>query len=307
MKVLVLGTVHFGESSDFLKWDAKKPSPKALDPLIERLAAFKPDAIFVEYFAPPELVVIGHAYKDAASLFPLSEGLRKKLGISWYEAREKAKELLSDGEFGRAIPYLLAFYDVPSALLNWMRLTPSERESLPREVVEYLGGISSSSNEINLIAIPLALRLNHTRLYGIDALVEDVPPSLANELINLFNRLNREGKFRESNETFEDMKGVFLKSLEREDLLEFYRYINSRQILEKMEKQWDILTEFGGKLGRMKVRSWLARNMKMAAYILENLAHIPAERGLVLVGSSHNLPLERFLTAAGVDVIHGVE
>ncbi len=306
MKILVLGTVHFGGSSDFLRWDAWKPFQRAFDTLLDRLAAFEPEAIFVEYPAPPELALSSQVNKNNRRIFSLSKEIQEELRINWYGASEKSRELLRDGEFGQAILYLLASYDVPSALLNWMRLTPDERKSLPQNVIEYLENISNSSNEINLIAIPLALRLNHTRLYGMDAIVEDVPPDLVDELIALFNRLNEEGKFRELNDTFEEIKGVFLKSLDRRDLLEFYRHVNSRQVLEKMEKQWDILSRFGGKLGSMKVGSWLARNMKMASYILKDLAHIPAERGLVLAGASHNLPLERILTAANVEVIHGI-
>lgn len=306
MKVLVLGTVHFGESSDFRRWDARRPSMGTFDTLLNTLTAFKPEAIFVEYPAPSELALSSQVSENSRRIFSLSEEIRKELGIDWYGAREKARHLLRDGEFGQAIPYLLAFYDVPSALLNWKRLTPDERESLPRKVAEYLESVSNPSDEMNLIAIPLALKLNHTHLYGMDAMVEDVPPALVDELNALFNRLNEEGRFRQLNDTFEEIKAVFLKSLEKDDLLEFYRYINSRQVLESIEKQWDILSRFGGKLGSMKVRSWLAQNIRMASHILENMAHLSADRALVLVGASHNLPLERILTAAGVEVIHGV-
>ncbi len=301
MKVLVLGTVHFGDSSDYYRTQWGNPTPKDMEGLVEYLATYDFGAVFVESPAPWEWALLKDTYGDESAYMDLATRLQKDLAVGWFEAYRKSDALLKEGDLKGAVEHLLAAYDLPSAVLNWARLGDREKGTLREDVREYLNG--QRPNEIDLIAVPLALRLGHVRLYGADAFVEDVPEHMTDALIETFKRLDSEGKFKKIKEIMDKWKVLYDKSFENEDLLGFFLHINSKDSTDALEEQWRVLSEYGGVPGRLKVRSWLARNMKMASYVLKGMAHIPAERALVLVGVSHKGPLEKLLATAGVEIL----
>ncbi len=293
IEILVLGTIHLGDSSDYYRRESARIENRLLEPLIDRLSTFSPDAIFVEFPSEDEIALGVKEYGNFAPYVEVAAKLQKELGVGYAQAGKIADEKLSAGEFARAIPYLVAAYRIPSALLNWFRL--DDRESLPPYLSRYLSTFAASSGEIGRIAVPLALRLNHMNLHSMDAIVEDVPPDMTDELMEAFRTLNEKAPFLKS--LFDEINRLFEEYSKRGNLLEFYRRINNYDILRDLERQWDALRRFGGNVGRIKFLTWQVRNSRMVSAIVDRSARMQFSRVLIIVGLSHKLIMERFISA----------
>lgn len=295
IEILILGTIHLGDSSDYYRRDPARIGNRLLEPLIDRLSIFSPDAIFVEFPSEDEIALSVMKYGNFAPYVEVAAELQKELGVGYVQAGKIADEKLLAGEFARAIPYLVAAYRIPSALLNWFRLDDRDRKSFPPYLSRYLSTFAASSGEIGEIATPLALRLKHMNLHSMDAIVEDVPEDMTDELMEAFRTLNEKAPFLKS--LFDDINRLFEEYSKRGNLLEFYRRINNYDILRDLERQWDALKQFGGDVGRIKFLTWQVRNSRMVSTIADKSARMQSSRALVIVGLSHKLIMERFIVA----------
>lgn len=308
--VLVLGTPHLSTLGDRFEGEL-------LEPLLERLAAYAPDAIGLESIPPAALadMLARPEFEDVVQQFAgerahWGRAMQRELGLPWREAADSADALLEkDGASGlspaerqRLIRFLLAAYDDLSALLHWSYLpedVSGADPAVPDSVRTWLSEQARSANERNTIGVELARRLGLRRLLYIDDhhdkdLFLDIAPSLVEEL--------------NQNETYASVLGDpfiadteerFEQAVAAGDLLPFYRFINTPEYGSRdAALQWDVWLRTGleSRLDRTRLALWEVRNLNMASHIRRATATTPGGHLLVVVGNGHRPFLESYLT-----------
>lgn len=307
-QVMVLGTAHLSEAPE--GWD-----PKVLDLLIDRLVSFEPDVITIENQPGPttsKLWTYRSIYPEAAAsyagralMMAATAGLSLDMDMPESEAElrlhlAKVGNNPTPADRRRSVALFAAAGDPYSALVQWWLLPSSERvpgDGVSDRLVTLLEELGQQREEGVLLAARLAVRLGLQRLYQIDSQEDDVfnPeesevfaqtvfPSVG-ELYNADPAAKARGKV-------EDMTTS-------EAALTAYRKLNDHRIERRLsEIEWlgamKVKTE--GDVGRKRVSAWEARNLRMAANIREASARAPGGRVLVIVGASHKLWLEAYLS-----------
>jgi hypothetical protein len=181
-QVLVLGSPHLSQLPD-------KLDPALLEPLLERLAAFKPDVITVEGLSGEECDTLlrfkaahGSAWDDYC--WP-TDDLEKATGLSVPKASEEIERTLAawpanpaPAERRRLAMLFLAANDRGSAAVQWLRLPASERragDGLTDAMVEIIARKGKPPNENYAIGAALAARLGLERVYEVDDHTADTP------------------------------------------------------------------------------------------------------------------------------------
>lgn len=309
-QILVLGTAHLsGAPDDF--------DPAVLEPLLQRLASFRPDAIAIEALPGrniDQMWAYRETYPGVASDYggrsmALAGLTRATLNMDMPQAEAEVRRTLASwpasptaAQRRRLAALFIAAGDPWSALVQWWKLDPSERiadASVPRLLVEQLAAYETPArrNENHLIASRLAVRLGHERVYGMDDQGNDLPRG-----------------FEENMEAFveqpwfaalmQDQRLAPLREANRrlttpDEALATYRTLNTwRAARTDADAQWlNMLNrESPGDVGRARVALWEARNLRMAANIREVAAQFPGGRVLVVVGSSHKPWLDAYLS-----------
>lgn len=307
-EVLVLGTVHLAQ----LK---ARPRPEALERLHALLARFGPTVICVEHLSGHDISAmdaLGGTYRQVAEMFAkddLRYGklLRRRLGCSREQAVLRATELLAHapnlGPLSRArlVAFLLAAYDVPSALLQWSYLPDAVRAktgTLPARVKQFLDESLASPNETSALAVPLGREVKLQRLAPVDSqwdgarlLLEPAP-----KLEEAFGHPLRKAIAAEGVYTDKDRRTE--AAIRAGDLLPLYLHINSPEFAAMdVVAQWGpwLRMNLASGLDRYRYGNWEARNMHVVANIVDAAASPRAERVLVVIGVAHKPYLEDVL------------
>jgi hypothetical protein len=306
-QILVLGTPHLSGTPE--SW-----SPTTLAPLLDKLAAFKPDAIAIEAL-PGRNIHSMWAYRASYPEVAETYGGRAMLmaaiarvgvGLDMPEADAEVRRTLEtwpatpSAEQRRKLAALFAAAGDPnSALVQWLRLAPQDRiadDNVPRLLVEQFAAFEARRNENHLIAARLAVRLGLERVDPTDDQSDETGPN-----------------FRQSMETF--MQEPWLADLlaqprfqrlmnavqalnTPEEALATYRMLNSREAgLTDADGQWlNMINRVSpNDVGRQRVAAWEVRNMRMIANIREVSARRPGGRVLVIVGSAHKPWFDAYL------------
>lgn len=303
-EVLVLGTAHLSNAPKGFK-------PESLQPLLSRLAAFKPDIIAVESIPGEECALIKQypSIYDPENVAPfcIDTGKAKTAtGLDQPEAVTAVHEAMktwpahpSAAQRRHLTALFLAAGEPASALVQWLQLPERERragDGLDEALVAQMNKRLGYDNEIYRIAAPLAVKLGEQRLYPIDDHTGDnvtVPHSQDKAFAAAI------GKAWDSNlarrQPIEDHQKTLL---EHNDTLALYRYLNRPDISQLM-----IETDMGAALtdgappyyGHMYVIGWETRNLRMAANIMATFRERPGVRVLVIVGATHKPWLDNFL------------
>lgn len=303
-EALVLGTPHlsgFPEGFD----------PKSLEPLLVRLAAWKPQIITIEGVSGPDCERL-QRYK------PLYPGAfddycwdpapaQKAVGLDMPTATAEAARLLgtwpadpTSAQRRKLAAIFLAGGEQASALVQWLRLPLGERhvgDGLDDVLVARLEYLSKRRNENFLVASVLAARLGLDRVYSTDdhsadattaSLADDPGYEAAMRRIwgNPFVAQRREHD------------KVLQSRLDADGVMALYRDYNSAAA---MRMAFD--SDFGAALadatpenyGRRYTGWWETRNLRMVANIRAAMAERPGARTLVIVGSSHKGYFEAYL------------
>jgi hypothetical protein len=305
-QVLVLGTFHYRELKDGFR-------PALVSGLLDRLAAFRPDAIAVEALpggAVRELALEEDAtpvHREvvegfAAAALGLGREAQKALGM---DALQAARALGPGGrpEAGtRGVLVALAAYDWPTGLLAWSGLSAEARAGSPpisKGLAARLDAKLAEVNEIQGLALPLARRLGLARLDGVDAfedlwaigpVMEALAPVARSD--PRFVAARRAAIYRRS-------RALQAASLRKGDLLPAYRFLNSaRYAREDVAAQWGVFlgTKLPGGANRSREALWEERNLKIAARIRVLSARHPGGRILVIYGAAHRPFLEDYLS-----------
>lgn len=300
--VMVLGTPHLSDLPESF-------DPDHLSGLLERLEAWRPQAIAIESLSGAQCdfmrryperyseTVEGYCWDPAPA--------RAATGLDVPAATAEAERLLASwpekptaSQRRRLAAVFLAGGEQASALVQWLRLPTTERhagDGLDDILVARLETLSGRRNENMLIAAPLAARLGQERVYAMDDHTADAPvgneEAYGKAIMAAWDNpaVARRGAVHD---------GLADKIGTDEGILALYRAYNAPE-----EARLAFEGDFGAALeepspqrfGRRYVGYWETRNLRMAANIREMLGFNPGMRALVIVGSSHKGYLESYL------------
>lgn len=300
-QVLVLGTPHLSQLPE-------KLDTSLLTPLLDRLAAFKPDVITIEALSGEEC--------DAAKRFAPQHGgvwsdycfdtaeIEKATGLDVPKATAEVDRTLaswpaspSAAQRRHLAMMFLAANDRASATVQWWRLTQAERHSgdgLTEKMIEMIERKGKAPNENTAIGAALAARLGLERVYPADDHIADGPP-VSDDYGKAVQAAWQQKPVPAVKTQFETLQ-VHLKS--SADVLALYRFQNSpatqrATIASDMGRNAAFRSD--GLYGRQYLSWWENRNLRMAANIRSAFAKKPDAHVLVIVGATHKGYLDAYL------------
>jgi hypothetical protein len=301
-EVLVLGTPHLSQlPSSF--------DPAALQLLNDRLADWRPQAIAIEALSGMQCDFLRrypHRYKDSVASYCWDTAPAKAAtGLDVPAATAQADQLLaawpaapSDSQRRHLAALFLAAGEQASAVVQWLRLPEAARkpgDGLDTALVERLHTLERKRDESYLIAVRLAARLGHERVYPMD----DHTADSADEDPKASGEAMMKAWSNPVNEKRQLMDRALKERLGTPgDVLAMYRALNApgqgRLVFD---------SDFGAALnepspqrfGRGYLGYWETRNLRMASNIRDVLGARPGMRMLVIVGASHKGYLEAYL------------
>ncbi|HVU30578.1 MAG TPA: DUF5694 domain-containing protein [Sphingomicrobium sp.] len=300
-EILVLGTPHLSQLP-------KPLDPKLLEPLLDRLASFKPEVITIEALSGEECDTLQrfkarhHGAWDDYCL-PTDE-IEQATGLSVAAAQDEIDRTLNSwrGEPSpaarrRLAMLFLAANDRSSAQVQWLRLPEAERRSgngLTPAMVEILERKGKPQNENIAIGAALAARLGLERVYPADDHLAD-GPDLGESYGKAIQAAWSQKPVPEVRLEYERRSANIATS---SDLLAFYRFLNDPETQRN-----SIAGDMGRNAsyptpelyGRQYLAWWENRNLRMAANIRAAFAAKPDARVLVIVGATHKGYLDAYL------------
>jgi hypothetical protein len=301
-QMLTIGNAHLVEL----------PTPmtaELLAPVLDRLAAWKPDIITHEAISGEQCDVLErYAARYPGMLARYcwgTEEAAKATGLSVAAAVAAIDKTFTDwparpsAAQRRTLAVLfLAANDRFSAQVQWLQLAPAERiaaDGIDSTLLPILNRIGRRPNESYDIAVALAVRLGHQRVYAVDDHTADSiqalgGPDLSAAMLTLWDR-PRAGLLAE----FEDRAA---RLNDASAVLDFYRFLN------RPDTQRAFVTEdFGHALkdpkpphhGRTYVAWYEVRNLRMVASIRAAAGNQPGARVLNIVGAAHKPYYDAYL------------
>lgn len=306
-QVLVLGTAHLRGLKDL--------QPAALDGLLDRLAAYKPQIITVETEPGDECdLAARQPVKYGADYCPSTAAAKAATGLDIPDALTEVAKTLKAWP-AQPTPaqrrHLAALYfsatESASAYAQWLQLPASERhagDGLDAALVQNIDKIATTNNENYLIAARLAARLGLQRVNHVDNHTGDnldVPD--AKTLMEPLNAAWAAGG------------GPALKEQEKRteplehgaDLLPLYRALNqpaSLKVFAEANVVGPMQSTSPERYPQMWVGGWETRNLRVVANIRETFRERPGTRVLSIIGVSHKPWLDSWLgMLQGVEIV----
>ena len=305
--VLVLGTPHLSQLPN-------KLDPALLEPLLARLAAFKPDVITIEALSGEECDTLhrfeaqhGSAWSDYC--WDTAE-IEKATGLSVPAANLEAERTLASwpasptpAQRRHLAMLFLAASERGSATVQWLRLAPAERhagDGLTQPMVEMIERKGKPLNENYAIGAALAARLGLDRVYAADDHLADGPDG-GDAYGAALQAAWRQKPVLPVRTEYERRQANIGSSA---DLLAFYRFLNS-----PATQRGSIAGDMGRNAtfstpelyGRQYLAWWESRNLRIAANIRSAFVDRPQARVLVIIGATHKGYLDAYL-----DMMQGV-
>lgn len=306
-QILVLGTVHLSELPAGF-------NPEKLDPLLARLAVFKPDIITIEALSGEECdLALRHPAKYGQDYCASTQVAQTATGLDLPSAMARLTSLLSTlpatptaAQRRQLAATMLAANDRASAFVQWLQLPKSEQraaDGLDQSLVELLQAISKRNNENYQLAARLAARLGHQRVYATDNHTGD---NIAYTDRDAFGREVMAAWA--AGKAALDARETQVAALQQQaDLLPLYRYINQPahlQVLAEVNVSAALRAKSSSGYPQMWVSGWDIRNLRMVANIAETFREQPGARVLSVVGVSHKPWFDQWLgQLQGVEVV----
>jgi hypothetical protein len=293
-QVLVLGSVHLSQMGAAVK-------PESLEPLLARLAAFKPDIITIENISGEGCDLLArhpaiYAPQDVSPYCRETDTAKAATGLDVPAAIAAVSKVLagwpaqpSAAQRRHLASLFLAANDASSAVVQWLQLPQTEQRSgdgLDDALVAELRKRATRSNESDQVAARLAARLGLQRVYPIDDHTGD-SIAIADE--------KAYGEAIQAAWNGGRAKAAPMRAHEEAlkkggDMLALYRYINQPDVMRLA-----IESDFGAALrdpspqhyGRHYVAGWETRNLRMVSNVRAAFRDRPGARVLSVVGSSH--------------------
>ena len=309
-QVLVLGTMHLSGLKD-LKLES-------LEPVLAKLAAYKPDIITIEALSGVscDLMARQPSIYDPQSVAYYchnTAAAKAATGLDVYAATDEVKKTLAawpaqptPAQRRHLAALFMAAGDDTSAFTQWLQLPKEERhhgDGLSDELVTTLDGFDTKHNEDYQVAARLSARLGLQRVYPVDDHTGDN--------VNITD----EAGWDKAIQAAWDAGAVKAKpnrdkeaALEKAgDLLAAYRFIDRPDVMRTA-----IESDFGMALadpslqhfGQLYVAGWETRNLRMVANVHEAFRDHPGARVLCIVGASHKPWFDGLLgQMQGVDIV----
>lgn len=306
-QVFVLATTHLSQlPKDF--------DHAALDHLLDRLAAWKPDIITIEAepgdecdLAARQPVKYGADYCASTVDAKTATGLDIPDAITEVNRTLKAWPARPAAAQRRHLAALFfAAAEPSSAYVQWLQLDAAERrdgDGLSPALVQKLAKIGATNNENYLIAARLAARLGLQRIYQVDNHTGDaidIPdrktfmPSLS-------------AAWAASNAGLKEQQQRTDALQRRADLLPLYQFLNTPAALMHFAEanvKGPMRSTSPERYPQMWVAGWETRNLRIVANIRETFRERPGARVLSIIGASHKPWLDSWLgMLQGVDVV----
>ncbi|WP_454831294.1 DUF5694 domain-containing protein [Pseudoxanthomonas wuyuanensis] len=305
--VLVLGSVHLSGMPDSFK-------AESLQPVLDRLAAFRPDIITIESMPGEECdlaarhpTVYGLDYCAGTDAAKAATGLDVPAAIAEVNHLLKAWPAQpTPGQRRQLASRFLAANDRASALVQWLQLPAAERrtgDGLDDALVEMLEKIATRNNESYQIGAQLAARLGLQRVHAVDNHTGD----------NI--QVADEAAFGRTLQAAWDSGKAELSAMEQRedaltknhDMLGLYRDINRPEnmaMLADLNAGTAMRSASPERYPQMWVAGWEIRNLRMVANIRETFRERPGARVLSVVGASHKPWFDSWLgQMQGVEIV----
>jgi len=304
-EILVLGSIHLSEQEAF--------DPKALDPLLDKLAAFKPGYITIEAIngeqcdlAKRHAAVYGDDYCASTELAKVATGLEVPAAIVQVNTTLAAWPATPTAAQRRQLAALfLAAGERPSAYVQWLQLPAAERragDGLDDSLVELLKELGTRKNESYQIAAVLAARLGLQRVHAVDDHTGD-NHQIADRAA--FGKALQQAwsTYAPALDAMTKREAAFIAS---NDLLGLYRSVNdpaTLRVLAESNVRPTLAAVSPQHYPQVWVQGWEIRNLRMVANVLEVVRDHPGARVLSIVGASHKPWFDGWLgQISGVDI-----
>ncbi|WP_313706825.1 DUF5694 domain-containing protein [Massilia sp.] len=306
-QVLVLGTIHLNTLPASF-------DPAALDGVLDRLAAFRPQIITIEDEPGDECdLAARQPAKYGPDYCPSTAQAQAATGLDLPGALHQVGTTLkawpaqpAPAQRRRLAALFLAAGDPASAYVQWLQLPLAERragDSLDAALVRQLTRIGARNDESYQIAARLAARLGLQRVHPVDnhtGDLIDVPD------IKAFAR-EIEAAWAQADEAFEKRKQHEQVLAKASDLLPLYRSVNDPEGLRLLAEA-NVVPALRAKSAQgypqIWVGGWETRNLRMVANIRETFRERPGARVLTIVGASHKPWFDAWLgQLQGVDIV----
>jgi len=306
-QVLVLGSVHLSELPASFK-------PASLAPVIDRLAAFKPEIITIEALPGEECdmaarnaAIYGADYCASTDAAKQATGLDVPAAIAEVEktlAQWPAKP--TPAQRRHLASRFLAANDRASAYVQWLQLPAGERragDGLDEALVAMLRKLETRNDESYVIGARLAAQLGLPRLHAVDnhtgdnARIADVQAfGKALQAAWDSDRADLDAALRREK-----------ASIDSGDMLALYRVLNQPASLDARAKN-NIVPAMRStspeRYPQVWVAGWETRNLRMVANIRETFREKPGARVLSIVGSAHKPWFDTWLgQLQGVEIV----
>lgn len=284
--------------------------PRHLDPLLDRLAKWRPRIITIESLSGPECEYLRRykaRYGSTADDYCRDPApAERATGLNVVAATAEVDRLLASwpdrpvpAQRRRLAASFLAANDQSSALVQWLRLPVLERragDGIDATLAAKLDTLRTKPNENFLIAAALAARLGLERVYPTDDHTADTSisndPGYAKALQRAWDNPVVKRRLADNAELERGLGSV-------EGVLRIYRYHN-----QPSQAQIVFDSDFGAALrdqspqlyGRHYAAWWETRNLRMVANIRATAATRPGDRVLSIVGASHKGYFEAYLS-----------
>jgi len=306
-QVLVLATTHLNQlPKDF--------NPAALDRLLDRLAAFRPEIVTIETepgdecdLAARQVARYGANYCASTADAKLATGLDIPDALAAVTQTLKAWPARPTAAQRRHLAALFfAAAEPASAYAQWLQLVAAERRSgdgLSEALVQKLMNIAATNNENYLIAARLAARLGLQRVHQVD--------NHTGDNIDIVDRkafmVPLTAAWAASGQALREQEKVSKGLAQRADLLPLYQFINTPAALKNFAEAnvvGPMQSTSPERYPHMWVAGWETRNLRIVANIRETFRERPGARVLAIIGASHKPWLDSWLgMLQGVDIV----
>lgn len=309
-QVLVLGSVHLQEKPDGFR-------PETLEPLLDRLEAFRPDIVTVEALPGESCDLAARhptVYGAGWSNFCADTAAAKAAtGLDVPAAIAEANKVLktwpaqpTPAQRRHLAALFLAANDRASALVQWLQLPQGERhagDGLDDALAAALDKAATRSSETYQIGARLAARLGLQRVHAVDDHFGD-NLDIADEA-TFVRELT--AAWATGRPAMAPLRARTDELWNSGDMLGLYRYINRPDVLATTAD-----TEVGTTMRaraphgspQVWVGGWETRNLRMVANIRTAFRERPGARVLSIVGSSHKPWFDAWLgQMQGVDIV----
>ncbi len=302
-QVLTLGSAHLSQMET-------RVTPAMLAPLLDKLAAFKPDIITHEGLSGEQCDNISRYPARYPDIFKdYCRGTveaQTATGLTVPAAMAEIEKTLSTwptipsaAQRRRLASVFLAAGSHASAQVQWLQLPAAERreaDGIDAALLKILKREGAKPNETFDIAVALAARLGHQRVHAVDdhtadSLYQARDPAFEAAMQQIWKSADSDAEFK----VYEPLEK---KVLATGDLVAYYRLINAPKTLRLFTR-----IDFGAALkqetpnlyGRQYVAWYETRNLRMVANIREAFGNTPGARVLNIVGASHKAYYDAYL------------